>query len=819
MESRSERQMVANNYATTEAVAGMALNFSFANPLADAEPVPQAGSLAQAFRTRLMDKITETRVSIIDPKHAINSSIIENHGHRVWVRRMEQAAAVKNTPSTDAQNYNYLTIFYAYLIAAASIGEIRNLADENYLQQLDKLHADTTAQFEAVLKNKQILHPKEKERVRLVQQALAEGKGKLIDFMHAQLNGDPDSKEKVAKMLDRTKDWAGLERDALSVATIIDIDPKTNNQHSVVILDEPQTELTEEQKRYFTNPEEQPWFQELDPFTQALVLHYRPRILSGRCTIPSQLRAVLPVGKNAYRQSILVKNNDHLQFINSYYHTGTVAHLSHTNDATAQEITNSNLVQQKRNSGTDATLMICLNSKIADSIVGSYQKILGNRYDADDSKIIQLTKDAASDLKGNGVHYAKLCLNGFRRFEFNNYTGIDEIKSILEINLRIIQLKVIKDDELVKKRVKEIHEILANLNKLRLNPTDANLKALDVIHYLTRLATLNNQIILDHRDQLSQARTIAIWFGCASGENRTSASYYHNIVSSLLDFYKDKKITVNKAKRTQLQDAICNSQHLHIMTALGGTPGTEGIRGKSSGSLRSDYPINRLVTKTSDMKSLPAQDANYNQALSDLIAATKEAYRRRELRGLAEQAHHIIQHAKEYSKKAYFDKDKSTYIEAMQSATGILKAPHDTDAFAKLMRATQNINAIDSQKDQPRYSRKTRLIAGISGALLGLAGLALIGISIMGMITTAGISTPLSVYGSILGFSLLVDALVFGIGGVVATTAGAGFLKMSLFSTKVNAGTRFKDFAAKAKQHQPDADRLDKLVRNLALVF
>ncbi len=811
-------QLIEAKKSATEALVAKALNFSLANEQDQVHSIEPLVPICpvQQFRSELVDKISHNRTQIIDPRHAIHSKIIPSDPldrRNIWARRISQTNALHhNNQSNGAQNYNYLSIFYAYLIAAVTIGEIRQLANHEFIQQLETIREDTSRLFQTTLNGPSILD--DKARAELAKKALAEGKGRLIDFMHSQLNGDPNTKEEVAKRLDRAKDWAGLERDALAVATIIDppADAPATEQQRIIILDEPQTELTEEQKYYFENPQGQPWFEELNDFSKSLVMHYRGRILSGRCIIPSQLRSVLPVGKNAYRQSIFIQESSgELRLLNSYFHTGTVAHLSHQDETVAKGITNSNLAQQKKNSGADTTLMICLNSKIGDTIVGSYQKMLGNRYDADDSKIIELTKTAAEELQGNGVNYAKLCLNGFRKIEFNNYSGVNNIIAVIEANLRLIQFADM--------RVETSKEFLRKIESLLRHPADANLKALDIIYYLTQLAKLNNAIILDHREALKEARTVAIWFGCASGENRTSASYYHNILSSLLDYYRAKGEVVSEEKQKRLQDVVCNSQHIHIMTALGGTPGTEGIRGKSSGSLRSNYPINRLVTQTSDMKALPAENAEYNKALRELEIATKAAYLDRERRPLAEQAHNIIKHAREYTAKAYFDNDKDVYINAMQSATSVLKDPTNSAAFDKLVHATQRINAIPSQQDQPRFSRKKRIIMGISGALLGLAGLALIAVSVASIVTTCGVSTPLSVLGSILGYGLLADAIAFGVTGVVMSGASFGLLKKGLFSTKINAGTHFKQFESKAKQYQSDADRLDRVVRSFSMIF
>ena len=382
---------VAAKKNETESLAAKALAFSLTNqPGQFDHPIPADDrSQTAALRSQLMDRIFSHRTHIMDPSLGFNSKIMPNNelqGRNIWVRRISQEMAARNNhAASDNAPYNYLSLFYTYLIAAATLSEIHQFANADFIDKLQRLRDVASKQFQAALNSPSIAE--EKKRIELAKKALAEAKGLLIDLIQSAINpsalvqnpaeedqsdeenvpllepiekaivknGNAYTKEQIGKMLDRTKDWAGLERDALAVTTVID--PSNDQEQRIVIIDEPQTELTFDQQRYFTNPNDQAWFKELDENTQALVLYYAPRILSGRCTIPSQLRSVLPVGKNAYRQSIFIEENGQLRLLNTYFHTGTVAHLSHKDDAVATQATSCNLSQQLTNSGAHASLV------------------------------------------------------------------------------------------------------------------------------------------------------------------------------------------------------------------------------------------------------------------------------------------------------------------------------------------------------------------------------------------------------------------------------------------------------------------------------
>lgn len=136
-------------------------------------------------------------------------------------------------------------------------------------------------------------------------------------------------------------------------------------------------------------------------------------------------------------------------------------------------------------------------------------------------------------------------------------------------------------------------------------PLDVNVKGLDIIYALTRVATLNNQLAAVYPEL--GLKSAAIWFGCASGENRTGITYFHSICSSVIDYFT---ATLKDRMTRQIADEVVAmigaSQHVLVTTGhQGSTFGTEGIRYKSSGSFRYEHPKAQLVTYSSDIKKSP----------------------------------------------------------------------------------------------------------------------------------------------------------------------------------------------------------------------
>jgi hypothetical protein len=413
----------------------------------------------------------------------------------------------------------------------------------------------------------------------------AEGKTRLIEalcYYHQNI-----SILDAQNYLDETKNWVGLLAPSALLITEIQLDTKS----SFYIVDKPLTTLTAVQKTHFENLPTQQWFIKQPPFIQWLIPFFLPHILSETRTIPSQLRHVIPALRNCYRQTLYQKNDQGVfTKLNHYFHTGTAAYLGNCDENTATTLTEQNLYQEKYLSKTKQPLMICLNSVMGDYIVGSYQNyVRWTDYQYDDSKILTLTQRAATPKHPEKppAFYAKLCLNGYRHTEFNDYTGVNQLLGLMQDAMPLRE----------NPHFKAIQSIQSAYS-------DNDVKSLSLIFHLTQLVQTYNTFIKAYNQQYQRCipnaepiPTFAIWFGCASGENRTGITIYHLILETFLQTYPH---AVNAS------ELIARTQHVHLLTGgQGNTFGTEGIRRKSRLSFKLTHDQADLITQIADSKQLP----------------------------------------------------------------------------------------------------------------------------------------------------------------------------------------------------------------------
>lgn len=539
---------------------------------------------------------------IIDELHGIGSQLVEHADlGRVWIRRVDQTNPATASPNQRAiEVYNCLRLFYAYLIAAIVVAIINKVDSPKYLELVLQVKLLISEAFH------QLMQESDKDCFAL----LAESKAYLIELMG--LHGIGSSNEEVNLWLDQAKDWVALESSAIPIITFLTANEAQKKQF--IIYDDAVCELTDEQRSLLRDLPAQCWYQELTQFEQSLVQYYQTAILIGTRIIPSQLRAILPFCKNAYLQSLwVVEDNQMVTLLNSYFHAGTVAYVSHKKKEEALRITRANFAQQKQVTGSQYVLNVCLNSSMADRFVGTYEWLMRRPYVADDSEIIALTYQVASQAEGDGYYYAKLCVNQMRYLEYNDYSGINKIINIIKKNLSMIA----KSEQAASELVKELERVIAL--EWQFSFFDLDVKGLDIIHRLTKVVTLNNQLQAAY-PQLALT-SVSIWFGCASGENRTGITYFHVIASTLLDYLTRNVPAGDVAKiKETIISLIAVSQHVLVITGhQGSTFGTEGIRGKSIGTFKAWHPKNQLLTKTSELKKVPP-DAVYLNGLLTKIA-------------------------------------------------------------------------------------------------------------------------------------------------------------------------------------------------------
>ncbi|MBV9575140.1 MAG: hypothetical protein JO149_00780, partial [Gammaproteobacteria bacterium] len=389
--------------------------------------------------------------------------------------------------------------------------------------------------------------------------------------------------------------------------------------------------------------------------------------------IPSQLRAVVPAGKNNYRQTVFIQDETGCKEINSYFHCASVAHVTHGDELIATDITKENLLQQKLISGTDASIMICLNSSSGDTFTGAYEKYYQREYAPDDSLIIKLTENAAAQLKEQYIYAAKICLNGYRHIEYNHYEGINQLINLIKANL-----KMVTQDDIIKKLhgyIKKINGLQSQINIYDI--LDKEVKGLDIIYCLTKIISLNNQLAARYPEK--NLKTAAVRFGCASGENRTGITYLDITGQSIITYFEEeKKRPLTNQEKTQIYNWIADSQHIHITTGnQGNTFGTEGIRGKSSASFKPLHPWKKLITKTADLKKLAPQDFSFNLALDNLEQCLLFMRKNKSLQALLHSANQLMLNIKKLITEIVLmaDEDKKMCQESLIMATHLLNKP------------------------------------------------------------------------------------------------------------------------------------------------
>lgn len=824
----------------------------------------------------LYKNILSRRNDLIDTRKNIRAGLYEHDGDVYWYRAVDEDNAAKPKSPEEQKNieneqkkiliFNFLRLFEAYLLGALKIAQIYlppdNDKNKDALLTIGILIAQIDDDVFATVA--EVIDAQTTETVsetqHRIKNAIEVKKGELIANLTAVLadqkllEDNPEHKsveQALNHMLDKAKDWAALEMPSYPIYTVLPgeiLHEKLAGQR-IVIIDEPCTKLTEAQIDLIKNRNDRKWYQELSAFNKKMVDAYADSILSGDRVIPSQLRSIIPLGKNTYKQSIWrIDADENATLLNTYYHTGTPAYLSHKDSDTALEITRNNLQQQLEQSGTDESLMIVLNSAVGDTFVGLKERFLGHAFKGDDSEIIRLCSEAASGQEK--LFYAKICLNGFRKVERNNYDGINHFIRIVISNLEILKqldriyLQAIDEQETKlagysntpdkKEKADKAHIAITNINakreilrrdtqkmetlrhKLSMLLTtktmrDSNVIGTDIIYTLSQLATLNNHVAEQQNSSsdfvhnpTNKLKTMAIWFGCASGENRTGLAYYHNIAQTIIDHCSlNPEQTEAIAK---IRAGVQASDHIHVMTGnQGSTFGTEGIRAKSSGSAKPYDPLEGLVHSAADTKSIPAQSEELNNAISALEKAIKDADKSNPaIANAMPYARRLLSYACGQRKKLFSNgmtaNDRQLFCKALHTTAAwlgnptqdlqtelnsismeILSEPKNLDT-SKIREAQEPASSsssssvvakIPAPQNKPHKalhnSEKRSWKMVVAGCLLGVVAAGLITFSIMAAISSFGISTPLSAMGIALGTTLAAKAVAFS--GIAAGAA------------------------------------------------
>jgi hypothetical protein len=775
------------------------------SPNAAAQPhnfnnTPDNATPFRAYKDSIYQKIMYARADHIDHEgYGIESNFLAIKKQAFWLRRVNHLFAEDdNAKEKRAKQFllNYARLTYAYFSASLSLLELlklkRHCDQEKILEKIAALDAAMGKSFDSIMKDGEksvaaceakileLIGDTKWQLIELIDTALAN-----IDL--SQLGFTGTREEIINKMLDQAKDWIGLEQPTLPIYTLFEVpqDQLSTGDKSkrFLIVDEPCTALTEQQKIMLKEREGAEWFYTLSPFQQKMIDYYAGVILEDNRVLPSQLRSVLPAGRNAYRQAIYIEDEGG-NFVQEgeCYHAGTAAYLRHDNDKVALAATTENLLQQKINSDVRVSVMIALNSQLADTVVGAYKRARGQKYDRDDSKIIELTAKAASEgiCQVMQVYYSKLCLNGFRNFEFNEYSGINNILLCIGANIGILEqtYDLTDSEQLV------IAEMKAHTEKVKVLAAtkiwnDSGIKGTDILYHLTRAATLSNRLVEMHKTKSDRLFKVAVWIGCASGENRTGLAYFHILRQTLVDYYQRNGVEIDDAVVAQISNVIADSQHVHILT--GGTFGTEGIRGKSAGSAKPYDPKDKLVTNVADMKAIRPCHIPLKNAIAKLRHAIQTKFNDATVEDLLPYAINLHQYAQELESKFFTlglsKADRAMFVTSLQVATAVLEDPSIENIssvgqlYGTLTKAS-NSNALHpALKNDSNRSIKFTVL----GCLLGIASAAVAALSVAALIGTGGTAIPLAALG--LAFaSTLAKAAAATIAVSACTTFVAGTL-------------------------------------------
>ena len=81
-----------------------------------------------------------------------------------------------------------------------------------------------------------------------------------------------------------------------------------------------------------------------------------------------------------------------------------------------------------------------------------------------------------------------------------------------------------------KEKISKIENLIEQFENKQ-KPLFDGTKGIPIIGYLTQIAHLNNQCVMCFPND-NRLKTVAVWFGCASGENRTGIMYFDLICTS-----------------------------------------------------------------------------------------------------------------------------------------------------------------------------------------------------------------------------------------------------------------------------------------------
>lgn len=521
-----------------------------------------------------------------DAQKGILSKIVEGeNGQLVYLRDARQLNVDVISKQDTKNSHNYLIMGLNYTLALKSLLKSRGVkfSDEgiNQLAQDFRDHALENIEGGSLPK----VHGKfEKHLLNYIQSALAPV---LV------ASGISSDRNKAITLLDKAKDWAAMFESPLSIATVDQIEGVT-----VTRYDTPQTKLTSELKDEYRDYQDSSWFKLLNEDEKGLFKFYQQKILGGR-VIPSQLRTRIPGLKNSYLNQIWVEQNGSFECISDFNHCGSLAYLDKSTKVEAVEVarlTGLAVNQLQLNGSANSTLMITLNSELGDTILGAIEGINNFfkkkpvPYQGFDQRIVRETRGACRNREN--AYSANICLNDFRYLESNDYFGVEAV---------VVEAQKLLDKSDLGTVVQKLETKITQLAERVGRKYTTEVEGVYIISLIRDICQILKKVKESDPVKFADLKTFDLWFGCASGENRTGVAEYHLQCEAVAEY-------LSAVSKKSIQTVLAASNHVQVMTGFqGGNLGMQGIREKSINSLPREYEDSNkslLVTPYSDMKSL-----------------------------------------------------------------------------------------------------------------------------------------------------------------------------------------------------------------------
>lgn len=559
----------------------------------------------------------------------------------------------------DEGQYNYTIIAYSYLMAFLKLAkldklDIHDVDVQKICCDLEKIPSYTVPAIKVALTT--LIESINEYTV----------KAKLKKIKQSDDPAEQNITEKTVldllalskKQLETIKPWLSLEDKPLTIITL-----HAFYGLNIVQIKKPLVSLTEEQKQelhacgnvLLPKPE---WYTNLDDLQKELLQSYKFALIEGRL-ISSFMRGYLPFNKNAYLSETTcvrtIESTGALEFntLTRYYHCGTLALLGASSDEEQRRITAMNAAQQIawRTNAEDLphqVVMTTLNSATADTYLKSISffkniatKIITNKREekhlGEDEQIVALTKNTANQV--TRFHASNVCLNGFRCIEWMDTTGIkallENVKKIFavicsptsnkKLNAKAFVtyenfIKLIQRDQLnpylgeyiytLYKKMYYCHTLIKGEPIIKVDG-DKLVLGLTVVRLACEISHLTNTILVEQAKKYDFAAygvtTFDVFFGCASGNNRTGYQEYFNDYMAIRNWLKFNSICMPDHI---LQETLAFGYHMQFSQGLMGL-GLDGLRSKSSGTAPydfSDKTLEALHTDWSDLKTMANVD-------------------------------------------------------------------------------------------------------------------------------------------------------------------------------------------------------------------